>query len=226
MEELKGWENVAELGNHLVNKLHIQPHDEPLKYWMAYRVAELMEQEKKAKTARKREQLRKECSDLIINIWKIRRRYDPNNPINRINNNLEILVVRSQTSWMTFKDSPTPEGKDTKRKPKKMKYDHVLNKIMEIADKERRVVFAATTAELPDKLTEETQDSEDQRAEKLNIEHYNQLITLRNLLFQNSQSKNIQNIANAKNKTARKKAVAKALHSIGLERKAYIKMIS
>lgn len=225
MEELKGWENVAELGNQIIKKLQDQPHDDPLKRWMAYHVAELLEQEKKAKTARKRELLRKECSDLIIKIWKIRRRYDPNDPINRINRGLDVIVAGGQTSWMTFQEPAMPEGKGPKRKPKKLKYDQILTKIMELADKERRVVFAATTADFPEELTDEIQDVEDQQAEKLNVEHYDQLITLRDLFFQKTQSKDIKDIANAKTKTARKKAVAKALHHIDVKRKAYIKML-
>lgn len=225
MEELKGWENVAELGNRIIKKLQAQPHDEPLKSWMAYRVAELMEQEKKAKTARKREVLRKECSDLIIKIWKIRRRYDPNDPINKINHGLDVLLSGSQPSWMTFQEPPIQKGKAEKRKLKKLKYDQVLTKIMELSDKDRRVVFAATTAELPEKVTGETRDIEEQQAEELNVEQYDQLITMRNLVFEKTQSEDIKDIANAKTKTARKKAVARALHNIDVERKAYIKMI-
>jgi len=225
VEELKGWEKVAELGNRIIKKLQTQPHDEPLKSWIAYRVAELMEYEKKAKTARKREVLRKECSDLIIKIWKIRRRYDPNDPINKINHGLDVLLSGSQPSCVAFQESQIPDGMGAQRKLKKLRYDEILTKIMELADKERRVVFAATTAEFPEELTDEIQDIEDQQAEKLNIEHYDQLITLRDLLFQKTQSEDIKDIANAKTKTTRKKAVAKALHNIDVERKAYIKMM-
>lgn len=220
---MKYWEEVANLGERIIKALEIKAHDDPLRCWMAHYIAELMDSEKSAKSEKQRTAIRKNCTELILRLWKIRYRFDPSHPLSQLSRKLEILAGDKPWSRPFVE---TTEGKaQTKEKHSGPKYEKNLKLIAELAEEDKRVVFIALTADLPRKAPEEFQDGEN--ADEADVAfNYRNLITTRDRLAKGANTQSLKDIVDAKTKAARKSAIARALMKTNERRQKLIKMLS
>lgn len=220
---MKGWEEIADLGRKIVKTLNTHSSDDPLRVWMAHYIAELMKNEKAAKSKKQQDSIRKNCAELILRLWNIRYQFDTSHPINQLNHKLEVLV--GDNPWPRPFVKAKEKGSPKEEKCNITKYERNLKQIDELSEQDKRVIFAALVADLPEEAPEEVNNSQDSTETNVN-RLYKQLISSRNRLVRESEDKSLKEIVDAKSKLARKKAVTQALIKNSMQRRKIIKMLS
>jgi hypothetical protein len=220
--ELKQWEEIADLGNKIVEALQTRSYDDPLRAWMAHYIAELMKKEEKA-TKTQRTLIRKECADMIIRLWSVRPRFDYYDPINTINRNLEILVGKDAYRRPVV-DISNQEGNEAE--DIESKYEKTLSMITELSHKEMRTIFVALTAAIPDKVQIVGLKKEDDTNDKIDENNYTELLTIRNRLTNSPDLPSLKIISEAKTDSEKQKATVKILREIDKKRQELIKSIA
>ncbi len=221
MEELKGWEGVADLGKKIVKTLNVRSNDDPLRVWMAHYISELMKNEQAAKSEKQRNSIRRECAKLILHLWSIRYQYDFSDPINSLNRNLKILVgddpfrqplVRCSEE---AKNEQAIDGTD---------YEQILELITSLSKDEKQVIFAALTADMPEDVPKVGSGTDDDGG-RIDEVDYTKLLKFRDVLVKKSDNPMLKDIIAAKTNSKRKNSVIKALWEISKKRRRLIKKL-
>jgi hypothetical protein len=89
----KTWPEVARLGDRIVHELGLSESDKTLARWMAHRIAELQQRAANAVSGGERVAARRECADLILRVWTIRRDWPSRSPFSAFLPLLEPLVT-------------------------------------------------------------------------------------------------------------------------------------
>lgn len=131
------WDRVAELGKKIIKALKVDSRNDPLRVWMAHYIAELLKKEKVARSERQRNSIRKESSDLIIRLWSIRDRFDRNDPINLLNENIKTLLGQDPFREFVGNKSDTEKPHKTAVKSK----SEGLGSIIKLSEKERKAII-------------------------------------------------------------------------------------
>lgn len=92
MEQLEHSENqILELGNKIVKELHLSKRVDTLGKWMAQYTAELIHKIEICENEENKEGLQKECSELILKLWKNKRNLPIDQPLSNLKPLIKIL---------------------------------------------------------------------------------------------------------------------------------------
>ncbi len=92
MEQLEHSENqILELGNKIVNQLHLNDGVNTLGKWMAQYIAELIHKIETCEKQENKEALQKECSKLILKLWKNKKYLPIDQPLSNLKPLIKIL---------------------------------------------------------------------------------------------------------------------------------------
>lgn len=92
MEQLEHSENqILELGNKIVNQLHLNDGVDTLGKWMAQYIAELIHKIETCEKEEDKEALQKECSKLILKLWKNKKFLPIDQPLSNLKPLIKIL---------------------------------------------------------------------------------------------------------------------------------------
>lgn len=218
MVELKQWEEIAELGSKIVDTFKTHPGDDPLRVWMAHYIAELMEKEKTVKTEKQRTLIRKQCSELVMRLWDIRYKFDPNDPINTLNQNIKTLVGKG-TFGQPFLSCSKKE--ETQEEPC---FEEYLNSIIKLSEHEKEVVFSVITADATSEMSDTFANEDSQESEKEFGINIRTLLNYRSSLAKKNPI--LETIIQAKSKEERRELAMKALWDISKKRRKIIKKLS
>jgi|SRR6056297_87763 len=101
MEKLKHSEDaILKLGEKIVKELQLEHTGNTLVRWMIHYISELMEKADKAPAGKRKEQLRKECCETILELWQNREFLPMNKPLQNLNPILEILEVFKERDFL------------------------------------------------------------------------------------------------------------------------------
>ena len=110
---------------------------------MAGRISELLEDEKEASSQVKRTRIRSECSELIIRLWEMEAVIDPDNPINRLNRKLDVLL--SWTRSAGLRDPQSLAKLDGSEDYTAMDVGKLANHLTGVCERERSILFLILT---------------------------------------------------------------------------------
>ncbi len=131
-------ETVIKLGKKIVSELELDNTTETLSKWMAHYLSELLSKTETA-IGIERQNLEKECSDLVIKLWE--RRYSipiEIDPLRNISSALTMLQTLSNTDYSYRKYT----GQGLSRDP----YDQVVKTVLESSDDIIRFTVAFSLA--------------------------------------------------------------------------------
>lgn len=101
MEKLKHSEDaILKLGKKIIKELQLEHTGNTLVRWMIHYISELMEKADKAQSGKKKEQLRKECCEAILELWRNREFLPMKKPLQNVNPILEILEVFKERDFL------------------------------------------------------------------------------------------------------------------------------
>lgn len=101
MEKLKHSEDaILKLGKKIIKELQLEHTGNTLVRWMIHYISELMEKADKAPSGKKKEQLRKECCQAILELWRNREFLPMKKPLQNVNPILEILEVFKEREFL------------------------------------------------------------------------------------------------------------------------------
>lgn len=220
MVELRQWEQIADFGKKIVKTLKTRLNDDPLRVWMAHYIAELMKEEKSAKSERHRNSIREEGSDLIIRLWSIRHEFDPNDPINSLNQNIKILVgkdpFREPFVNCSDKEVENEEVEETV-------FEHCLGSILERSEKEKKVVMATLTTDVSAEDMKIHSKGNGQNSDNDLAINIKALMSFQNKLVKDDPI--LKSIVEAKTESERKNLAMQALWEISKQRRKLIKKL-
>ncbi|AQQ71437.1 hypothetical protein SMSP2_01811 [Limihaloglobus sulfuriphilus] len=220
MVKLKKWDEIAKLGEEIVKTLSINPNNSLLQIWMSHYIAELIEKEKTAKSKRSRNQIRKECSDLITRLWMIRYKYDPNDPIYSLEQNLKILVGKNPLKKALVNASIEPNNIDENMQSEGGGFEHLIASIIKLSEKEKEIIMAALTADVSEEevLSYSSDNMQDKNEFTLNIKT---LINYRDRILNSDNM--LKGIIQAESDVERMDKMIKALSKTNKQRQDIIK---
>lgn len=91
----------------IVRELGLEDSVDTLGRWMSHRIAELMERSEQAVAAEEKEAARRECSDLILQVWARRKYWPQGQPLNDLSRFINSLTPDSHPA--SHKESVPPE---------------------------------------------------------------------------------------------------------------------
>ncbi len=91
----------------IVLELGLEDSVDTLGRWMSHRIAELMERSEQAGAAEEKEAARRECSDLILQVWARRKYWSQGQPLNNLSRFINSLTPDSHPA--SHKESVPPE---------------------------------------------------------------------------------------------------------------------
>ncbi len=185
---------------------------------MAHYIAELMKKEKTAKSEKHRNLIRKQCSELIMRLWIFRYKFDSNNPINSLNQNIKILVGEDP-----FR-RPFLSHSDKEETQEESDFEQYLNSIIKLSEYEKQVIFSAMTADASEEISEGFSNEDGQESEtefEINITN---LINYRDRLTKDNPV--LEGIISTEPGSERNTAVMQALWDISKKRRKIIKRLS
>lgn len=101
MEKLKHSEDaILKLGKKIIKELQLEHTGNTLVRWLIHYISELMEKANKAEAGKKKEQLRKECCETILELWHNREFLPMKKPLQNVNPILEILEVFKERDFL------------------------------------------------------------------------------------------------------------------------------
>ncbi|MER3318491.1 MAG: hypothetical protein RIB79_09360 [Allomuricauda sp.] len=101
MEKLKHSEDaILKLGKKIIKELQLEHTGNTLVRWMIHYISELMENADKAPSGKKKEQLRKECCQAILELWRNREFLPMKKPLQNVAPILEILEVFKERDFL------------------------------------------------------------------------------------------------------------------------------
>lgn len=113
MEKLKHSEDtILKLGKKIIKELQLEHTGNTLVRWMIHYISELMEKADNAPLGRKKEQLRKECCETILELWGNREFLPMKKPLQNVNPIIEILEVFKERDfllsprWLEYRSLP------------------------------------------------------------------------------------------------------------------------
>lgn len=77
-----------------MQELQLEDINNLLGHWMAYRIAELMDKIEKTVSETERENIKQECTDLILKVWEKRTGWTTSRPLGKTVNKLRELIER------------------------------------------------------------------------------------------------------------------------------------
>ena len=86
-------ENILKLGKKLISELELDDTSNTLARWMAHYIAELMASIEASKSDTEKAKLKKECCNLIIELWQMKDRLPFEKPLDNAHEFLKILRV-------------------------------------------------------------------------------------------------------------------------------------
>jgi len=101
MEKLKHSEDaILKLGKKIIKELQLEHTGNTLVRWMIHYISELMEKADKASSGKKKEQLKKECCETILELWRNREFLPMKKPLQNVDPILEILEVFKERDFL------------------------------------------------------------------------------------------------------------------------------
>ena len=113
MEKLKHSEDaILKLGEKIIKELELEHTGNTLVRWMIHYISELIEKTDKTPPGKRKEQLRKECCETILELWQNREFLPMKKPLQNVNPVLEILEVFKERDfsisprWLEYRALP------------------------------------------------------------------------------------------------------------------------
>lgn len=216
---VKDWNEISKLGDRISAELKGDANEDWLKHWMAHRVAELLAEERAVTNPLRKEKLREECCNLILRIWRLRKRFDPNDPIQEINRSLHQLLFSQRPPFDSEKiDEYEAKIAGNSIEPDKLSFLSKLEFRFMSALVEVEYLRAAFLSTLPaEKPAEENEGGE---GDQIDSSTYKRLSELKTNLITSAKSIHLRAILASKDEASLKLAVGKALETIDRERVA------
>ncbi len=209
---MKDWKKIADLGNKISKELKAEDREDSLKRWMAHRIAELLLSELKETDPIKKEKTRKECAELITRVWKIRKRFDPEDPISQINLNLHQLRFNDRQLINTNRIEEIEQSvSDFQAEPNNLSFLQRCDLRFGLAMMEGELLRASILWHLPDCPPDEAEIDQN---DKIDPALYKSLIEARLSLMKSTKSADLSAILDAKDERSLKEAVRIALERI------------
>jgi hypothetical protein len=187
---------------------------------MAHYIAELMKEEKSAKSEKWRSSIRKKCCDVIMRLWSIRYRFDSDDPINSLDRNIKILVGKD-----SFRE-PLVNCSDKEDENEEMEgtdFERCLYSILKLSEKEKKVIMVALTADVSAEDMKIHSKGDGQNSDddlEINIKA---LMSFRNKLVRDDPI--LKSIVEAKTESERKNLAIQALLEISKQRRKLTKKL-
>jgi hypothetical protein len=127
---------------------------------MAHRVAELMSAVEKAGSVEKRNRLERECTDLILALWRFDRGSSRDNPIHDMNRILNQIGDMRPPAWRRYQLIVPGVHPVLPSQRKDPSMNEIVSHLIRLGDQEQELLFALVAADLPKELPEDVEAAE------------------------------------------------------------------
>jgi len=222
--ELQKWEKVAK-----VAKSIISDYDESNNYltrWISFRIAELVTDEKSTKNSHKRNRLRKECSELIINLWRIQTLYELKDDISKFNFNISKMFDVYSPTWMNENGENKNSIKNIGVNINDKGYEELLIDLMLLQKYEKQIIIIRAIDTLPSKRKMSSMSDREIQEIGVDLARYDELLELKDEYIKDLKLDIVNDIVKGKSEKKKIRALGKALKIIHQKRNEIIKSLS
>lgn len=226
MVESRDWPEIAARGRTIRDALSKDGEQNPTVGWMAFRVAELMLAAETETSPPRRDKLKKECSDLILELWRLQRGSAQDNPIHEINQALRHIADMRPPPWRRY-HPVAPGGKKADTiASERLSVDKLVPKLMSLADEEQELIYSLVAAGLPVNVPVAANSAEELYGGQVDRGRYDHLQAARKSVHDSPLAMESPAILDAETKEIRCAKFVEGLHRILGEKLRIARMCS